>query len=658
MFAPAEMAEVDIFVYDEDIEQVAQTVARLGVMHLMDVNTLGEWARDVDTEWRGRASGYQGQERRILRLMETLGIEDQPRPCEGRLDPAEDLASIEKELGEIEKQVQHLQQQYEALQEEHHHWELTMRSLETLAPLSVSISDLRQMQYLHLVAGTMPIENLARLEASLFRIPYAIVPLYRYNGRVLIFAFSAQEHSAILDRALESAFLDPLSLPEEFTGSAQEVLEQVRARQKVVETRMRELEAERRQLAERLEPVLLPMLTRVRRDATIAGAMARFGHRGRVYLIAGWVPKDRVDELRSQVEEASQGRATFEESSPYTPNPSQKVPTLLRHSRLLRPMQMIVSTYGIPEYRELDPTLLVAVTFLVLFGAMFGDLGHGLVLSLIGTLIASGTISRLRVNKDLGYILAACGVSSSVFGLLYGSVFGQEEIIPSLWLKPLEDIPSLLIASVIMGVVILNIGFLFRIAQAVRQRELLEALFDSNGIVGLVLYWNLLAIIGLIAQGKAVPGFLMGTLFIWALALIFEEPLTNLLRGQRPLFEANLFESLVQAFFEFFEALISYISNTLSYVRLGAFAVAHVGLTSVVFLLADLAGGSPLLRWPIIVLGNLVIIGFEGLIVGIQTLRLEYYELFGKFFRGGGVPFEPLILPAMECELTPERSQA
>ncbi len=654
MFVPAEMSEVDIFVFENDIEVVAQTVASLGVMHLLDANALGKWAENVSSEWAGRASAYRGQERRVLELLHQLGIEEAFRPCEGKLDVAKDLAVLEGELSEIESRVNSLREKEAGLKHELEHWRMVAKSMELLAPLSVSISDLRQSSQLHMVAGTIPSENLARLEASLFRVPYSIIPVHYYDGRVLIFAFCAEEHAPILDRALESAFLDPLALPSEYSGTAQEVLEQVSRQIEDAQAKLDELAKERQRLIEEVAPRLLSMLARIRRNAVIADAMAHFGHREHVYLIAGWVPKDRVKELREAIERAAEGRATIEENPSRAFRERVQVPTLLRNAKLFRPVEALVTTYGTPGYREIDPTPLIAVTFTLMFGIMFGDLGHGLVLAAIGLLLASRLVPQLSKQAGIGLILIACGLSSSVFGLLYGSFFGMEGVIPHLWLKPMHDILTLLMASVVLGVVILNIGFGCRLFAAARQGHFVEAIFDKNGLVGLLLYWGLVAIVLLIATGGAIPEWLFVEVMLCVFALFFSEPLTRLLEGKRPLVQGSALELGVQAFFELFEALISYISNTLSYVRLGAFAVAHAGLSTVVFLLADMIGSGSsgsVGRAAVIVFGNIFVIGFEGLIVAIQTLRLEYYEFFGKFFKGDGIPFRPLSLPSVECRV-------
>jgi len=649
MFTPAEMSEVEIFVMEDDIEPVAYTVAGLGAMHLLDVNALGQWAEEVGTEWQGRVNAYAAQERRINELTTMLGIGGELLACEDRLDPINDLPRVEEELNDIESVAQRLRTEESSLRREVERWELIAKSMELLAPLSVSIDDLRQLTHVHLVAGTIPSENLARLETSLFRIPYTIMPVHRYDGRVLVFAFCAQEHAAILDRALQSAFLDPLTIPEEFGGTAQAVLAQVSERLEIARDHLTRLRQERQEFIQRVAPRLQALHTRVLGDRTIAEAMSHFGHRGRVYLIAGWVPRYRIPELRSAVEEVTNGRVTFEENAPTSPGANQSIPTLLRHSRLLRPVEALVTTYGVPGYREIDPTLILAVTFVIMFGVMFGDLGHGLLLAAIGALLALRAIPQLERFAAPGTLLMACGLSSAAFGALFGSVFGREDIISHLWLNPLDDMIALLGASIAFGVLILNIGFLLRLLTALRQGRLAEAVVDKNGVVGLLLYWSLVGSLASIVLGRGLPAWLIGCLLLFATALFFSEPLTNLLTERRPLVQGSLLEMAVQSFFELFEAFISYVSNTLSYVRLGAFAVAHMGLSTAVLLLADLVGEG-LAAIAVLVLGNLLILGFEGLIVAIQTLRLEYYELFGKFFSGEGVPFEPLTLPDAACQ--------
>jgi V/A-type H+-transporting ATPase subunit I len=175
--------------------------------------------------------------------------------------------------------------------------------------------------------------------------------------------------------------------------------------------------------------------------------------------------------------------------------------------------------------------------------------------------------------------------------------------------------------------------------------------FDPNGLAGLLLYWSLLGLAGSIA----LPGFPIPTpvfvvlAIIGAIAVMFSEFFKHLVEGHRPLIEGGIGMFLFQSVVELFEKLISLFSNSMSYVRVGAFAVAHAGLSGAFFVLAELVDGSRGIGyWIVLLVGVIFIVGFEGLVVGIQTMRLHYYEFFSKFFTGGGAPYEPLTRVRVE----------
>jgi V/A-type H+-transporting ATPase subunit I len=334
---------------------------------------------------------------------------------------------------------------------------------------------------------------------------------------------------------------------------------------------------------------------------------------------------------------------------------THSVPVALENTGMFGAFQTLVTTYARPRYEEIDPTVLMTITFPLLFGAMFGDVGHGLLLVLLGWLLSSKRVEALKGMSALGSIVLACGAVAMIFGFLYGSLFGSEAFFHdlfgfgALWIEPLHEINQILAVSIGAGVVILSLGFLLNIYNAWRAREWGRLLFDHHGVAGLLLYWSLLGI----GASALLPAFPVPTLvfvilaIVAALMVMFSEVFKHLLEGHRPLVEDGIFTYLIQAGVELFETLISSLSNSVSYVRVGAFAVAHGGLSSVIFILAELMGGgegifSVIVYWLIVVVGNLFIVGFEGLIVGIQTMRLEYYEFFSKFFEGGGMSYEPL----------------
>jgi V/A-type H+-transporting ATPase subunit I len=206
---------------------------------------------------------------------------------------------------------------------------------------------------------------------------------------------------------------------------------------------------------------------------------------------------------------------------------------------------------------------------------------------------------------------------------------------------------NILLVSIGAGIVLLNIGFILNLIRTGMTGEWSDFLFGESGLAGWLLYLSLLGIgLGIIRDIPIPSSALTLVTLVSAVLILLHTPLGRLINGQRPLLETSWGEYSVLSFFEFFEALISYISNSLSFVRLGAFAVAHVGLSQIVLSMAGRGGG--VTHWVILIIGTAIIIGFEGLIVGIQALRLEYYEFFGKFFQGGGIPFQPFRLPAAE----------
>jgi len=278
---------------------------------------------------------------------------------------------------------------------------------------------------------------------------------------------------------------------------------------------------------------------------------------------------------------------------------------------------------------------------------MFGDVGHGLVLALLGSLLASRKVHALRGFSGMGAVVITCGAMATLFGFLYGSVFGFEEVLKPLWIRPIEDIMDILMATIAIGVGLLSLGMVCNIVNAALARRWGRMLFDHNGLAGLAFYWSLIglaagAFMGDLPISPILPVALAA---VSGLAVTFAEVLEHLVEGHRPLVEDGFSTYLMVALFELFETVIGLLSNTLSYVRMGAFAVAHGALSMVVFIMAEIVSPAHGVGyWVVVALGNLFVIGFEGMIVGIQTLRLEYYEFFSKFFSGGGVRYRPLTL--------------
>ena len=644
MFFPEAMTEVELIVPAKDLLAVTKALTGRGTFQQVDSSYLSpEIKSAAPNTWQEKATVYAGLERRVLNIMQALGIEEGNPPKTG----FDSLAQVETAGPVVDQIEQEVKKITEVASEENKKVEQLrniLNQLEPVADIDLDISALRKPNFLYALLGSMPVANMDRLQSSLTRVPFVFLPLRQDAQNAVVWLVGAKNNADILERAARSAYLNPLSLPDDYQGTPAAIIKSLH---KNIDDAQKNLEAQKSQIAALRKTYLKQlqeMLWEIRASRMLTDAITRYGRLQYTYLVVGWAVAARVEDLKQRIKQIS--KETLIESYPTKRSGDNlNVPVFLQHAKALAPFQMLVTTYARPRYGEIDPTWLIAVTFPLLYGAMFGDLGQGLVLALLGWLLSSRRVKALRSFASLGGLIMACGLVAAVFGVLYGSVFAFEDIIPPLWIRPTENILTILTISIGAGLVILSIGFFLGIYNAWRMKEWTKMLLDHNGIVGLVFYWSLLGFGGSAAGLLPIPsGVFVVLLAISGFVIMFADVFKHLMEGHRPLIEGGFGTYFIQAFFELFEAVITYVSNSLSYVRVGAFAVAHGGLSTAIVGMASMSGDRGIGFWLVIIIGNIIILGLEGLIVGIQTMRLSYYEFFSKFFTGGGARFEPLSL--------------
>ena len=653
MLFPREMTEIELIVPSKDLLAVTKVLSGYGVFHQTDSNYQGVATGSAST-WQETAGQYSALERRIQVIMQSLEI-DEGQPPARDFGAMGDVEKLRLEVEQIEEELRTITDALSGQRKRLEQLESTLSQLEPVEGVDVDISSLRNSRYMFSMLGLIPSANIDRLETSLARVPHVFLTLRSDPATPVVWLAGTKGNADVLERAARSAYLNPLTLPDEYQGTPGNIIQSIRNTIESTRRSMEENQAALGRLGEQRRQQLRDLLWQVHTSRVLADAIVRFGQLRHTYVATGWVPTDNLEELTHHLKNAS--REILVETLPTSRSgPNQNVPVAQTRSKYLEPYQMLVNTYARPRYGELDPTILIAITFPILFGAMFGDIGQGLVLALLGWLIKQGRL--MKSLSGLGGLIMACGFSAAFFGVLYGSIFGFEELeilgyhLEPLWISPVHNILDILLISIGAGVILLILGFLIGIFNYARSRNTGHLLFGHNGIAGLALYLSLLGFGAAMLGAIPVPAVVFGVVaLVAAIAIMFSEVFIHLVEGHRPLYEGGFFIYLIQAAVELFEVMISLLSNTLSYVRVGAFAVAHGGLSAAIFILAELFAGflGVIGYWAVIILGNLFIIGFEGLIVGIQTMRLSYYEFFGKFFTGGGMRFEPLVLtPAKE----------
>lgn len=354
--------------------------------------------------------------------------------------------------------------------------------------------------------------------------------------------------------------------------------------------------------------------------------------KGEYYILYGWMSKKDADRLEAEIANDSKVYIMEEDADI---NLSAAPPTKLKNPKIFQPFEMFVEMYGLPAYNEMDPTIFIALTYTLMFGIMFGDVGQGL------CLLAGGFFLYRFKKMNLAAIISLAGIWSTVFGFLYGSVFGFEEILEAVWMRPMDNIMTTLMLAIGFGMLLILFAMVLNIINAVRAKETGRLLFDQSGLSGLICYGSVVVCILLYVTGHSIPatGILVVAVGIPLVAILLKEPLTNLVEKKGHLFpQGSKVMFFVEALVELFDVVLSYATNSISFVRIGAFALSHAGMMGVVLTLAGYESGSP--NMIVVVIGNIVVTGLEGLVVGIQVLRLEYYEMFSRFYKGTGKPFQ------------------
>jgi len=665
MLFPREMMEVELIVPSKDLVEVAKVLSGRGVFHQVDSTYLGLESLGPST-WQETAASYSSLERRIQVIMQTLGLEEDQRGST-EFESMAELSTVRPAVDRIEASVKTTNEQLNTEKKRLELLENQLRQIEPISHVKFEVGALRNSSHLHSILGVIPAANMSRLETSLTRVPYVFFILKEDPQKPVVWLLGPRSNSDILDRAAKSAFLNPLTLPEEFQGTPEEISEMTRKSIEESKQKIFEHESELTKLAGTYKGELQKLWWDVHVSRLMADAIVRFGQLRHTYVVVGWVPADDLPALVDRLKRASK-EILIETMSTERAGHHAHVPVALTKNKWLRPIQNLVTTYGRPSYGELDPTLLIAFSFPFLYGAMFGDLGQGIVMMIVGALAHKRIF--MKGLQSLGLLLVYCGASASVFGYLYGSIFGFEGHLideylhfhfEPTWFSPLENILGILSVAIDAGIIILLFSFLLSMYNQIRAKDWAHLIFGHTGLVALLFFICFLALFGgflgdtalapkvAVAINSLPLPFPLLTI-IFGIGVAFSGGFRNLME-RHPLFEGKGFGGfamfLVQSFMDIFETLISMLSNTLSFVRVGAFAVAHGGLSLAFF---ALAGKEPDLGfWITLIIGNIFIIGFEGLIVYIQTMRLHYYEILGKFFHGGGMRFEPLRLnPSQE----------
>lgn len=628
MFKPQPMQRVALTLLKEDAPQAALLLANYGSFDPEFSEATPEQLPELPGElYRQTYSETNSHLDKILShykiaMPEVIAAPMQP------VSPAQ-LAKTGSWLKEVWRQCSDDQERVRRLNEDQRHTVQLLKALDQFMDISVDLVLLQKKStLLDIHVGTLPRANVQRFEEALGLAGYTAIRFFTNPEQVHLIIAGAAGQAREIERVLQAAGWRATEVPAEFHGRPAEVRAELTGRMAYLAERHRQEDEQRlTELAQNnLHEHLLDAAHTLARAAPYAELAALIRGSGSLATVSGWVPEGKLPHLQQLLAENFGNRFVLHARAPRA-DEHPRVPSFITHHRWLRPFANLVLNYGVPRYGEIDPTIPFAVSFVLMFGMMFGDAGQGVCIALAGVLL------RHRLGQYVPLAVAA-GISSTVFGLLYGSVFGFEHVLPALWMAPLSDPLRMLGVALGWGVGFILLATVLTIRNRIADGRLREALLDSHGAAGLLLYLGLLSgAWRFTTTGEPGIGAILMTCAGLAAILIHvwqKNPATATA------------ERILIALMEGFESVMAYISNTLSFLRLAAFSLNHVALSIAVFTVGSMMHTTG--YWPTIVLGNILILVLEGAIVAIQTLRLEYYEGFSRFFGGDGRPFRPLVL--------------
>jgi V/A-type H+-transporting ATPase subunit I len=643
------MNRVSVLIMKADMEAVLQEIARSGVLHLIKLEEIDEWTDSLaDIGVDTLSNEYTRRRRKINDLIGEIAPEAVGRPETSAEEiTIADLGKIDKEIESIETDLQPMMTSRGALTQRISELENLRNQVDAIGTEGLPLPGLMRSSLLAVAVGMIAEDQLENLRSAMKSIPSVILP-YRKDAKGLgIVGVVLRRDRAKLESTLRQFGFARAEMPKDMGKVSAEIGTRIVEEMAEVEQQLTLVRADIAKVREGVLPALKRMLGKVEAAILLLKIKNYCKLTEKTCLFSGWVPRDATDSLVSSIKQRTSGKAIIEvtEADKVIEHREGKVevPVLFRQPPFLKPFEMLVSGYGTPGYRMVDPTVFVGITFLAMFGMMFGDVGHGLVLLAAGIAVA---LKSARL-KEIGKLGAYCGGASIVFGVLYGSFFGLEELLPTVWVKPLENITDLFKAAIGFGIVMVSLGIILNIVNSLRAHSFLEDFFDKSGPLVGVVYW---AGVGIVIKFLATDGGMPNAgvfygLFIAPLAAFAARgPLLRLMGKRGRTFPGGVGTYTMESAVEILEILMGYLANTVSFIRVAAFGLAHAGLFIAVFSLASVVAGKPggaVLSWLVLLLGNVVIILLEGLVVTIQALRLEYYEFFGKFFKGLGSKYEP-----------------
>jgi Archaeal/vacuolar-type H+-ATPase subunit I len=655
MARTTEMRLIELMALKQDIQAVLEYLGKKGNFQFQTK------VHSVDSKASKSDSSENTADRAVFESLEQArAFLEVPDRTDGACSCSVPSEADRKEASKLLALVEDLRSRVNDVVNEAKHINDAYKEALAFSNLKASYSELEHLSFLSLRIG--------KIDPSLFEalkdaagVRAVIVPLGEDKSRIL--AVSSKKGRFALDSELKKFNFINMEIPEDFKGIPDDILVSLKKQNEEAARRVEEINGERRNFAEIHKNTLLSLLGSYSISMQIQETAGKLESTELVYRLTGWIPAKDSKTIISDLEKATEGRIAVREylpsEVPSVIHGKEQVPVQLRHGKFVASFERMIFSYGSPIYGSIDPTPFVALFFTLLFGIMFGDCGQGLVILILGILLYKNVLKMGGYNKS-AIVFIAVGASSMIMGLLTGEFFATEKLLEpfAYWVTGLFGTPHAPIVKLMpsssnttamfvmfgiavgIGFIINTLGLIINIINKFSMKQIGGAVFGKTGLAGACFFWYVIAMVVRIVVFKHTIALydwiIIGvTLFFAA----FGEPFERLVDKKRPVIEDSVMVMVISGVVELIEVVSNYFSNTVSFLRVGAFALAHAVLDYIILVLTNMSG--PVGGVIVMIIGNAIVVVLEGMIVAIQVVRLQYYEFFSKFFTETGSEFKP-----------------
>lgn len=638
--ALSKMKLISIIGMMEHLDEVVSVLGHCGVFHPDDATDyFSESDRFLPVSSRNESSATLSK---LKNIMSMAGVTPKVVDTAGlsiSIDDTQKIVDeIEKELGAKLREKEEIELEIKSC----------LRQIENsshFVGLNLEFDKIEECEFLATDFGRLPKESYKKLQE------------YEHNDFVQFFPISSDDkyywgvYTAPLDQADEidsifsALYFEHVEVeglrgtPTDFISKQKEYVEQLRAR-------IAQLDNSSKEYLDNNKGNILRVYSKLCEQNAFYSIRSHVYSYHSNFILVGWVPAENEQDIHNALENIESIDISVSDAKDEI---KHKPPVKFKNNFFARPFEYYTDMYGTPNYGEIDPSGFLAFTYSLLFGIMFGDVGHGVLL-----FIAAMFMYKVK-GMELGRLLIPCSISSTIFGFVFGSVFGFEHLLDPMYNKlfglhekPIEVMESqwtmtIIYSAVGIGMALVIVAMCLNIYSSFKRKDIGNALFGVNGLCGLVFYSAIVVwLVGsMMLSINVISPLYVILLIVLPLILVFlREPLSKLVEGDKDWKPENIGSFIVDNFFELFEVCLSYVTNTMSFLRVGAFVLVHAGMMQVVFVLAGMFGSTGYIVT--VILGNILVAVLEALLVGIQVLRLEYYEMFSRFYIGDGRPYKPV----------------